>query len=155
MPDLKVLIREWVEAALLDTQLFLVDIKIIRRQSLTISVTIDGFQRVGIQDCVTISKTIKAHLNTVETEDYNLTISSAGVGQPLKIFKQYQKNMNRLFRIVCRSGQVVAGKLIALNETELSLEVDSKSKQKPKSIENIAFKNIKQAIVTPKINFSS
>ena len=114
MLDLKTSIRTWVDTAFKDTPLFLVDIQIIKRHRLSITVTIDGYQRLGIQDCVRLTKLLKRQLNESDMlPDYDLTVTSAGIGKPLKIFKQYEKNVNRLLRIVCRDGQVIKGKLIA------------------------------------------
>lgn len=72
-----------------------------------VSVDSDGGEKggVGIDDCAALSREISTELaevlprnvvNGVEEEaDFSLTVMSAGLGQPLKLGRQYQKLMRR------------------------------------------------------------
>ena len=44
---------------------------------------------VDLEDCVAISRYFETCFDR-ETEDYSLTVTSAGLDQPFKILKQYQ-----------------------------------------------------------------
>ena len=57
-----------------------------------ISIEIDSLEGIQISDCVEVSKLIDANLDR-EVEDYELQVSSAGIGQPFKVKQQYHKNI--------------------------------------------------------------
>src|SRR6187402_2150672 len=75
--------------------LFLVDVQM--HGSGILSILVDGDQGISIQDCVAISRHVGFHLeeeNVIE-QAYNLEVSSPGVGEPLKLVRQYKKNIGR------------------------------------------------------------
>lgn len=67
----------------------------------------DGMAGVGIDDCASLSREIAERLRRVlpktvgdggeEDADFSLTVMSAGLGQPLKLGRQYQKLMRGAF----------------------------------------------------------
>lgn len=60
-----------------------------------VAVDSDGDMGVGIDDCVLLNREISERLETEcgEEWDCRLTVMSAGLGQPLKLGRQYQKIM--------------------------------------------------------------
>lgn len=56
----------------------------------TITVEIDNDHGVDIDDCVTLSRYLESKLDR-DTEDFELTVTSAGLSSPLKILRQYKK----------------------------------------------------------------
>jgi ribosome maturation factor RimP len=129
--------------------LFLVDIRMLPNHTLLIH--IDGDQGLNIQDCVNVSRHVGFHLeeeNAVENA-YKLEVSSPGVGEPLKIHRQYLKNIGRDLGITMLDGTKREGKLAAVSELEITLEEKIKEKGKKAKIENhqIAFSDIKETKV--------
>ena len=53
-----------------------------------IKVYVDGMNGVCIDDCVDISRYIESHLDRDE-EDFELTVSSAGLDQAFRVREQY------------------------------------------------------------------
>lgn len=124
-------VRELVEEKIADRpELFLVDVKMLPNNKLIIHV--DGDQGISIQDCVAISRHVGFHLeeeNTIETA-YNLEVSSPGVGEPLKLQRQYVKNVGRELSIKLANGDKKEGKLVEAGETAITIEEQVKEKGK-------------------------
>ena len=66
-----------------------------------IEVLIDSFSGINISDCITLNRYIENGLNRDE-EDFSLKVSSAGLTEPFKVFKQYEKNIGKKVKILER-----------------------------------------------------
>ncbi|KRT17326.1 hypothetical protein ASU31_06555 [Pedobacter ginsenosidimutans] len=111
-------------------ELFLVEVKMLPNNKLIIHV--DGDEGISIQDCVAISRHVGFHLeeeNAIE-QAYNLEVSSPGVGEPLKLIRQYSKNIGRTVSIKLKEGLKKEGKLLAVTENNLLIEESVKEKGK-------------------------
>jgi ribosome maturation factor RimP len=111
-------------------ELFLVEVKMLPNNKLIIHV--DGDEGISIQDCVAISRHVGFHLeeeNAIE-QAYNLEVSSPGVGEPLKLISQYNKNIGRTVSIKLKEGLKKEGKLLAVTENNLQIEESVKEKGK-------------------------
>lgn len=111
-------------------ELFLVDVKMLPNNKLIIHV--DGDEGISIQDCVAISRHVGFHLeeeNAIE-QAYNLEVSSPGVGEPLKLVRQYSKNIGRTLSIKLKDGLKKEGKLLSVTENNLLVEESVKEKGK-------------------------
>ncbi|WP_293788893.1 ribosome assembly cofactor RimP [uncultured Pedobacter sp.] len=111
-------------------ELFLVDVKMLPNNKLIIHV--DGDEGISIQDCVAISRHVGFHLEEENAIDqaYNLEVSSPGVGEPLKLIRQYNKNVGRTVSIRLKEGSKKEGKLLAVTENNLLIEESVKEKGK-------------------------
>ena len=85
-------IREIAEAQMDGTDLFVVDVRVAPGNG--IEVVVDSDTQVGIDRCVALSRAIEASLDR-EQEDFELTVTSAGIGQPLRMLRQYRKLIGR------------------------------------------------------------
>lgn len=137
----KVKISEIVEEFLTDGTLFLVDVKVSRDNR--IEVFIDGDEGVKIQDCIDLSRNLESRLDR-EEEDFELSVLSWGLGEPLKLKRQYVKNIGQKVEAVCVSGECIEGVLKEVGESGLSIEV-TKGKGKKMTVEtaDVAFENLK------------
>lgn len=143
-------VKELVEEKIADRpELFLVDIKMLPNNKLIIHV--DGDEGINIQDCAAISRHVGFHLEeeNVLEKAYNLEVSSPGIGEPLKLKRQYDKNIGREVSVKLEGGDVKEGKL--LNVTESGITIEAKVKEKGKKVElvetNIDFNNITETKV--------
>jgi ribosome maturation factor RimP len=130
---------ELVEEKIADRpDLFLVDVQMNGGGLLTILV--DGDNGVAITDCVAISRHVGFHLeeeNTIE-QAYNLEVSSPGLDTPLKSYRQYQKNLDRSLSVKLIDGNKHEGKLLAADESGITIEESIKERGKKASlIQNI------------------
>lgn len=78
-----------------------------------VEVVIDSDRSVTIDDCVALSRAIDAAFDR-EVEDYELTVCSAGVGQPLKVRRQYLKLIGRPVEVLLASGAKIVAELRAV-----------------------------------------
>lgn len=102
---------------------FVVDISI--SSSNKILVLIDSDEGITIDRCVQVSRAIEQSFDR-DKEDFELEVSSAGLSSPLKVVRQYKKNIGRSLDVVLANGTKVRGKLIAANESSFSLEFEEK-----------------------------
>ncbi|MCK9452552.1 MAG: ribosome assembly cofactor RimP [Bacteroidales bacterium] len=112
-------IIELAEEALEGTDRFVVDVlvKIDNR----ILVFIDSDTSVTIAHCVELSRFIEQHFDR-EEEDFELRVSSAGIDQPLRMFRQYKKAIGRQVEVKTTDDQVLTGVLLTVSEEALELE---------------------------------
>lgn len=131
-------------------ELFLIDLSITPEDNIT--VVIDGDNGVTLDDCITISRAVEHQLDR-EEHDFSLEVTSAGALSPLKLSRQYKKNLGRTLEIQTQNGKF-AGKLIDVQEN--TIEIEWKSRE-PKEIgkgkttvnrtEKFNFEDIEKAVV--------
>lgn len=130
-------------------ELFLVDVKMLPSNKLLIHV--DGDQGISIQDCVAISRHVGFHLEEENIIDkaYHLEVSSPGVGEPLKLTRQYQKNVGRELGVKLNNGDKKEGTLLSVDETGIVIEEKIKEKGKKVQLATTAveFKDITETKV--------
>lgn len=141
-------IRQLVTDFLADGPLFLVDVRVLPGNKITVE--LDGDKGVGIDDCVKVSRHIEGTYDRDE-EDYELQVTSAGIGSPLKNERQYRKNIGQQVRVICNDGNTLEGELKSVgNELVIGLKA-SKKKALPARDEAVAWDNVKETKV--KISF--
>ena len=86
-------VKNQLDQALLERPaLFLIDFSI--SETYKISVTLDGDNGVNLQDCIDVSRAIEQNLDR-EEQDFSLEVASAGATSPLKLPRQFKKNVGR------------------------------------------------------------
>jgi ribosome maturation factor RimP len=124
-------VKELIEEKISDRpELFLVEIRMLPNNKLIIHV--DGDEGISIQDCAAISRHVGFHLeeeNVIE-QAYNLEVSSPGVGEPLKLKRQYFKNIGRELSVKFSDGSKKEGKLLSVTEETITIEESIKEKGK-------------------------
>lgn len=111
--------RRFVEG----TDMFLVEIK--STPGNEIEVVIDSDTAVSIDKCVELSRAINDSFDR-DVEDFELTVSSFGIGQPLKLLRQYTKIMGKTVDVVLKNGMKITGTLTRADENGISLEYSEK-----------------------------
>ena len=123
----KVALTAVVEEALKGSDKFIVDISI--KPGNVIVVEIDSMSGMGIDDCVTLSRTIEENFDR-EQEDYELEVGSAGLTSPFKVKQQYDQYIDNEVEVVTIEGKKLKGILTAANDTDFSLTIYKKVKTK-------------------------
>ncbi len=131
--------------------LFLIDLII--TDAFKIIVNLDGDNGVALQDCIDVSRAIENNLDR-EEQDYSLEVASVGVGSPLKMVRQYKKNVGRTL-IMKTATENIEAELIGANDEFVILSWQAREPKKvgkgketvQKTVE-IPYKDIKEAIVT-------
>lgn len=86
------IIQNLVDEKLEGTSIYAVDITV--SPGNVIKVELDGDEGISIDDCVLVSRHIEGGFDR-EQEDFELKVMSAGIGEPLKVDRQYHKNIGR------------------------------------------------------------
>jgi ribosome maturation factor RimP len=130
---------------------FVVDITV--SASNHILVLIDSEAGVVIKRCVEISRFIESQLDR-EEEDFELEVSSAGLTSPLKVHRQYAKNIGRAVEVLLNDGQKVTGKIIEVSPLAFTIQYQekisiegSKKKQLVDQTKEIPFAEVKTTVI--------
>jgi len=138
-------IAELVENHLQGTDKFLVEVLI--KPGNRVYVFIDGDHGVTIDDCVRVSRMLENSLDR-ESEDFELNVSSAGADQPLRMPRQYPKNIGRSLHIKLADEKELKGKLMSTDENGITLLTEGDKKKKIAPVETyILFQSIVEAKV--------
>ena len=134
---------------------FLIDLTI--TDNFKIIVTLDGDNGVILQDCIDISRAIENNLDR-EEQDFSLEVASVGVGSPLKMIRQYKKNVGRTL-IVKMASETREAQLVDANDEFITLVWEArepkkigKGKENVQKRQEIPYSEIKEAIVTVTFN---
>lgn len=122
----KELVNQYVEEYLQGSEFYLVDLKLTADQRILLE--IDAFQGVSIDDCVQLNRHLIEKLSP-EIEDYELEVSSAGISEPFKVLRQYQKNIGKEVEVLTREGKKLSGILAEATEESFQLRVEVKVKE--------------------------
>ena len=140
-------VKQIVESYITAKGYYLVDINVTKDNH--ISVEIDHFEGVSIDFCVELTREIESGIDR-ETEDYELQVSSAGLTEPFKVLKQYQKNTGNEVEVLTKEGKKITGVLTAADAEKITLQIEKQikpegAKRKIIVTENrhIHFENIK------------
>lgn len=116
---LKDTVVQLVEAFLENTGYYLVDLKVSNDNR--ILVEIDSFEGVSIDFCAELNRHIEANLDR-EIEDYELEVASAGLTEPFKVLKQYEKNIGNEVEVLTKEGAKLIGILINCDDIKIILQ---------------------------------
>jgi len=141
-----------VEEALSERpSVFLIDVTI--TDAFKIIVSLDGDNGVALQDCIDISRAIESNLDR-EEQDFSLEVASVGVGSPLKLIRQYKKNVGRTL-IVKTGTEIIEAELVEANDVFIILSWKArepkkvgKGKETVQKELQLPYADIKEAIVT-------
>ncbi|MBE6268242.1 MAG: ribosome assembly cofactor RimP [Bacteroidaceae bacterium] len=115
------LINEWLEGK----EHFLVDVSISKDDKITVE--IDHAEGVWIEDCAELSRHIESGLSR-DSEDYELEVGSAGLGQPFKVIQQYINHIGREVEVLGKDGKKYKGVLKSADEDAFVVVITKKEK---------------------------
>ena len=118
-------IRELAERALEGSESFLVDVHVTPMNKIIVLLDRDG--GVNISQCVEVSRFIEKSLDR-DAEDFELEVSSAGLDQPFKVLRQYQKNIGKEVDVKLTDGKKVKGNLIKATAEGITIQQVTKER---------------------------
>ena len=119
--------------------LFLVDLSV--GSNNRIMILIDSQKGISVDECVKISKYLESELDR-EKEDFELEVSSPGVGSSLKVFQQYVQNIGREVSVETNDNMNYIGELMKADEKSILVRIVSKVKSGKKKVKQIEDKMI-------------
>lgn len=132
-----------------DPSLFLVEVWIKPTQN--IKVYVDGDQGVSVDRLIQFNRALYRQLveeGVLPDGEFSLEFSSPGVDEPLKLHRQYVKNIGRQVEVVTLDGVKVLGKLTGVTEAGFSVEeVKGKGKKQEVKTHEWAFNEVKTTTI--------
>ena len=145
------LVHEFLETR---KDLYLVDLKISAGDDIT--VILDGDEGLSLQDCLDASRAIEFNLDR-EEHDFSLQVMSPGLSEPLKLPRQFKKNMGREIEVLLNSDEKIQGEVVAVDDEKVTVVLRYRrpkliGKGKEDVVENkeIPYTEIKKALVVIK-----
>ena len=124
---------------------FLVEVRI--KPTNNLQVFLDGEEGVSIAICTSVNKALYKRLEDSElypSGEFSLEVSSAGLNEPLRLLRQYKKNIGRNVEVVQVNGLKTTGKLLQVNEEGIEVEeVKGKGKKQETIVHQLLFNEIK------------
>jgi|SRR3954471_6574991 ribosome maturation factor RimP len=128
-----------------DPENFLVEVKI--RPGNNIKIFVDADRGMSIDKLAQYNRRLYRQIEEsglFPNNDFSLEISSPGLDEPLKLRRQYLKNMGRYVEIVLKSGIKMEGKLINATDEEIVIEEEKGNKKKKEIIQHsLSYDDIK------------
>jgi ribosome maturation factor RimP len=128
-----------------EPDLFLVEVRV--KPTNNIKVFIDGDQGVSIEKLVQYNRKLYKEIEesaVFPNGDFSLEVSSPGLDEPLKLYRQYVKNIGRFVEVTETDGSQKEGKLISATEQAIEVEEQRGKGKKMEIVQHtILFENIK------------
>ena len=113
-------IKALAEVYLKNSPDYLVDIIVAPGNSITVE--IDNDNGVNIDDCVELSRHLESQLDR-DAEDFELTVTSAGLTSPFKTHRQYKKYEGKEVEMLTKKGEKLKGTLKSSTDDNFTVEV--------------------------------
>lgn len=113
-----------------------------------VEVYADTDSGIKFWQCQKLSRAIEAYLDESQVlgEDYTIEVSSPGVDKPLKLYRQYPRNIDREVEVTLIDESKVTGKMTAVDKEEVTLKVKGAKKGQFKT-KTIPFEEVKSTLV--------
>ena len=144
-------VRDLVDEALeLNKSLYLIDLTISTNNK--IQITVDGDKGVPLSECIRISRSVDSNFDR-EEEDFSLEVTTPDIAHPLKVKRQYLKNISRILKVKT-SEEEFEGTLVEADEDKIVLnwkarepKLIGKGKVTVQKSVTLDYKDIKEAKV--------
>ena len=103
---------------------FIVDVSVSKDNDIIVTIESEN-GRIELDDCVSLSRYIETKFDR-EAEDYSLTVSSAGLDQPFKVFRQFEKAVGSKVEVSLKGGKKMVALLSAADAESITLKYTAK-----------------------------
>ena len=128
-----------------DPENFLVEVKI--RPGNNIKIFVDSDRGMSIDKLAQYNRRLYRQIEEsglFPNNDFSLEISSPGLDEPLKLRRQYLKNIGRYVEILLKNGIKTEGKLMNATDEEVVIEEEKGNKKKKEIIQHsLSYDDIK------------
>ena len=113
-----------IESEIVARGLYIIEVTVSKDND--VEITIESEEgKVELEDCVSISRFFETKFDR-ETEDYSLTVTSAGLDQPFKVLKQFVKAVGKKVEVQLKGGKKMVAVLEAADEESITLKYSQK-----------------------------
>ena len=103
---------------------FIVDISVSKDNDIVLTIESEN-GKIELDDCVSLSRFFETKFDR-EVEDYSLTVSSAGLDQPFKVLKQYQKAVGSKVEVQLKGGKKIIATLTDADQESITIRYSVK-----------------------------
>ncbi|HEY0432960.1 MAG TPA: ribosome maturation factor [Chitinophagaceae bacterium] len=117
-----------------DTGAFLVEVRI--KPQNNVKVFIDADEGISIDRLSQYNRTLYKQIESsgfFGGADFSLEVSSPGLDEPLKLHRQYLKNIGRPVEVLLNDGTMKEGKLIEATGSGIMIEETTGTRKKPET----------------------
>ena len=134
---------------LLYDDIFFVDMKV--KPTNNIKIFLDADSGLGIEKCIKINRRLYRQVEEMgfyPEGDFSLEVSSPGIDEPLKLMRQYVKNIGRSVEVTLNDDTIKEGILLEAVEEQIVIETsEGKNKKAVTTQIPVLFTDIKQTVV--------
>lgn len=123
-----------------------VEIRTVGRR-IVVRVLVDSETGVNLDQVAAASTAVSEALDADDPfgdEPYTLEVSSPGVERPLTLPRHWRRSMGRLVAVTTAKHEQVTGRVVAVTETDVELEIDVKGR---KTLRTLALADVAKAVV--------
>ena len=132
-------IKDALQSELVARGCFLVDVSVSKDNDIVVTIESEN-GKIELDDCVALSRYFETRFDR-EVEDYSLTMTSAGLDQPFKVLKQFEKAVGTKVEVQLRGGKKMVALLEAADEESVTLKYSVKEavegKKKKELVEHV------------------
>ena len=118
---------------------FIVDVSVSKDNDIVLTIESEG-GTIELDDCVSLSRFFETKFDR-EVEDYSLTVSSAGLDQPFKVYRQFLKAVGTKVEVALKGGKKIVAVLDAADQESITLKYVAKEavegKKKKELVEHL------------------
>jgi ribosome maturation factor RimP len=128
-----------------DPENFLVEVKI--RPGNNIKILVDADRGISIDKLAQYNRSLYRQIEEsglFPNNDFSLEFSSPGLEEPLKLHRQYLKNIGRYVEVILKNGIKREGKLASVTDGEILIEEEKGNKKKKEIVQHsLSYDDIK------------
>ena len=132
-------IKDALQSELVARGCFLVDVSVSKDNDIVVTIESEN-GKIELDDCVALSRYFETRFDR-EVEDYSLTMTSAGLDQPFKVIRQFEKAVGTKVEVQLKGGKKMVALLEAADEESVTLKYSVKEavegKKKKELVEHV------------------
>ena len=113
-------IKDALQSELVARGCFLVDVSVSKDNDIVVTIESEN-GKIELDDCVALSRYFETRFDR-EVEDYSLTMTSAGLDQPFKVLRQFEKAVGTKVEVQLKGGKKMVALLEAADEESVTLK---------------------------------
>ena len=132
-------IKDALQSELVARGCFLVDVSVSKDNDIVVTIESES-GKIELDDCVALSRYFETQFDR-EVEDYSLTMTSAGLDQPFKVLRQFEKAVGTKVEVQLKGGRKMLAELEAADQESVTLKYSLKEavegKKKKELVEHV------------------
>ena len=117
-------VKDALQSEIVARGCFLVDVSVSKDNDIVVTIESEN-GKIELDDCVELSRYFESQFDR-EKEDYSLTMTSAGLDQPFKVLKQFQKATGTKVEVSFKGGRKLVATLVSADEQSVTLSYSVK-----------------------------